>query len=58
MVRENSILSGVLSLPVLGVSAYSLCATYGEIGMGAGISGLVLGFGLLMLGLVGLRRAH
>ena len=58
MVRENSVLSGILSLPVLGVSAYALSATYGEIGMGAGISGLVLGLGLLMLGLFGWRRAH
>ena len=58
MARENPILSGALSLPILGVSAYALYANYGEIGMGAGISGLMLGLGLLMLGLVGLRRGH
>ena len=58
MVRENSILSSVLSLPILGVSAYALSATYGEIGMGAGISGLMLGFALLTFGLVSFRKGH
>ena len=58
MVRKNSILSSVLSLPILGVSGYALSVTYGEIGMAAGISGLVLGLGLLMLGLAGLRKGR
>ena len=54
--RESAILSSVLSLPVLGVSAYALSATWGELAMGGGISGVVLGIGMLVVGLVGVRR--
>jgi len=55
--QQNSVLSGILSLPIVGVSAYALSVAWcAGIGIGAGISGLVLGIGLLALGLVGIRK--
>jgi hypothetical protein len=54
--RESAILSGILSLPIVGISAYALSAAWGELAMGGGISGLVLGLALITVGFIGLMR--